>query len=487
VSSYVSAPRGHRRPTGDAQSRAGVAELISLAHETARTAVLPVPGTSAGREPVAAPAARQRHWASQALVCAVLLATTVAVLRAAVTVPAARYVIYAAWMLPLGELAMLAAGQLSYRFRFAQAPSGAFTTLIIQITTTGREHARVSEIIAQIRGYGLTMDYQVWVVTEPGHSADYPLADRVLVVPAAFHARSQRKARALEFSRQARRDAGLERGDVKILFVDDDVTLTEGYISAAFTADYDVCEGVVAPRTAYATWPPWHFLASHADDIRTHSCLVHCSVFQGILRRPLHVHGEGLTVTGEAEGLITWDWPVIASEDLVFGQRAAEVGLRWGWFHEYAEVTSPWSLRDYLAQRRRWLWGDIHAIAHRDVISLPAGLLAASKYVIGAGALLCSAAGWYLRLSGQIPASAGILDYAKLSVLAWTAVFFACGWIGASSPHAGRNDDSRLLAGVLAVLMAPVSVLLAFVAIVIPLAQGDPRSFTVIRKTRERR
>jgi Glycosyl transferase family group 2 len=487
VRSYVGAPGRHRQSTRDVESRAGVAELISLAQGTARTAVLPVPGQGGGSAPVSPSAARERHWASRVAVGAALLAATMVVLWAAVTVPAARYVIYAAWMLPLVELAMLAAGHASYRFRFTQAPTGTFTTLIVQITTTGREHTRVSEIIAQIRSYGLTMVYQIWVVTEPGHRVDYPLADRVLVVPAGFRARSQRKARALEFSRQARRYAGLERSDVKILFVDDDVTLTEGYVEAAFAADYDVCEGVVSPRTAYATWPPWHFLTSHADDIRTHSCLVHCSVFQGILRRPLHVHGEGLTMTGEAEGLVTWDWPVIASEDLVFGQRAAEAGLRWGWFHEYAEVTSPWTLRDYLAQRRRWLWGDIHAISHRSVISFPAALLAASKYVIGVGALLCSAAGWYLRLSGQIPATAGILDYAKLSVLAWMAVFFACGWIGASSPHAGRDDDSRLLAGVLAVLVAPISVLLAFAAIIIPLAQGDPRSFMVIRKTRERR
>jgi len=34
-------------------------------------------------------------------------------------------------------------------------------------------------------------------------------------------------------------------------------------------------------------------MVSHADDIRTHACLVYCSVFQGILGRPLHVPGKG--------------------------------------------------------------------------------------------------------------------------------------------------------------------------------------------------
>jgi hypothetical protein len=392
-------------------------------------------------------------------------------------------VIYAAWMLPLAELALLTVGLAHFRFRFSEAPPGRFTKLIIQITTVGREPGRVNEILAQVRGYDLAVDYELWVVTEPDHLTEYPLADLVLVVPRDFSARSKRKARALEYSRIVRQRLGLDRDDVKILFNDDDVTLTRGYITTAFAANYDICEGIVAPRTSYATWPPWHFLISHADDIRTHSCLVYCSVFQGILRHPLHVHGEGLTVTGTAEARVTWDWPVTASEDLVFGHRAAGLGLKWGWFRQYVEVTSPWSLRDYLVQRRRWLWGDFHAIRHRTV-SWAASLLIIGKYTVGVAALLCSAAGWYLRITGRIPASAGIFDYAKLSVLCWVAVFFACGWIGSGSAVSGRNDDSRLLAAVLAVVMAPVSLLLTFTALLVPLAQGSPRSFAVIRKTR---
>jgi len=174
----------------------------------------------------------------------------------------------------------------------------------------------------------------------------------------------------------------------------------------------------------------------------------------------------------------------VTSEDLAFGQLARRRGLRWGWFHEYAEITSPWSLRDYLTQRRRWLWGDLHAIAHRDATPLPGALLVSFKYAVGILALCCSAAGLYLRAGGVIPASSAILNYGKLSVLAWVTIFFTCGWIGASSTRSARNDDSRLLSGLLAVVMTPVSVLLMFASIVIALARGDPRTFATIRKTR---
>jgi hypothetical protein len=416
-----------------------------------------------------------------------VVAAMVAAFWAIIHWPAGRWLVYASWLVPLGEIALLVIGQTAFRYRFREARPGAFTQCIIQITTAGREHERVTEILKQIRNYSLSMDYELWVVTEPGHRADYPLADRVLVVPENFSAKSQKKARALEFSRRVREYDGLDRADVKIIFNDDDVTLTEGYIERAFAADYDICEGVVTPRTHYAVRPLGHFLTSHADDIRTHACLVYCSVFQGVLRRPVHVHGEGLVVTGRAESIVTWDWPVIASEDLVFGNRAVAAGLRWGWFREYAEVTSPWSVRDYLIQRQRWLWGDIHAVRHRSVLPLAAAARVLIKYAVGVLALLCSMAGLWLRVTGRIPAAAGVLDYAKLSLIAWVGVFFACGWIGASADAPGRrSDDSRMLAGVMAVLAAPASLALALVSIVIPLIQGDPRTFRTIRKTRER-
>ena len=105
--------------------------------------------------------------------------------------------------------------------------------------------------------------------------------------------------------------------------------------------------------------------------------------------------------------------------------------------------------------------------------------------MVGVMALVCSVSGLYLRLTGAIPATSPVFGFAKLSVLAWIMVFFACGWIGASSDISSLNNDSRLLSGVMAVLMMPVSLVLTFAAIAVPLIQGNPRSFKVISKTRE--
>jgi Glycosyl transferase family group 2 len=394
--------------------------------------------------------------------------------------------IFLAWLVPLGELILMIVGSIHYHMRFRRAPRGHFRLLLIQITTTGNEAVRVNEIIAQIRGYDLRIPLEIWVVTEPWGAVTtkdgYPGADRVMVVPATFTARSERKARALEFSRQVRGILGLDTADVKILFNDDDVTPTESYIKTAFAARYDVCEGITVPRVHYSTGPLAHFFASHADDTRTRGCLTYCAVFQGMLGKPLWVHGEGLTATGEAERKVTWDWPVIASEDLTFGQNAARMGLRWGWFHDYVEVTSPWGVKDFITQRRRWTWGNVHAIGHRDVLPLSRAIPLAAKYAFDVATVVLSLTGIALRLVGYLPPGSPIYELSKLSILCWLLMFFYCGWVAAEHKP---TSDSRLLHAAIAALLSPVSSVLAFLVLVVTIVQGNPRTFEVIRKTRE--
>jgi len=415
-----------------------------------------------------------------ALLIVALLAIGVAVTARSAVLHEA---IYAVWLVPLGELVLLGAGQYYYRFRFRRAP-GKFQLLIFQITTTGKEQARVNQIIASVRGYQLPMPYEVWVASEPGHENRYPQADRVVVVPAEFSARSERKARALEYTRRLRADEGLGRADVKILYNDDDVLPTRQYILTAFDADYDVCEGITAPRTEYGTFPAEHLIASHVDDMRARECLIYCSVFQGLLGKPLYVHGEGLTVTGAAEQRVTWDYPLFASEDLAFGQNAAKMGLRWGWFCESVELTSPWTLRDFFIQRKRWLWGNIHAIAHRDVLPWSRAAALVAKYLVDSAVFLLSAVGVAVRLTGELPQGSPLYGAARLALLTWLAVFFASGWIGAGGSVDGRNDDSRLIAALTAVLFSPLSCLVTAAGLAWPLIAGNPRTFEVIRKTR---
>ncbi len=401
-----------------------------------------------------------------------------------------RGVFLGAWLVPLIELVMLAVGQIWYRTRFEWA-AWKFSTLVIQITTTGREEERVNQIISEIRSFRLSMPYRIWVVNEPGLRDRYPRADRVLTVPASFTARSKYKARALEYARRERRRLGLNGPDTKILFVDDDTSVTAAYIERAFGADYDICQGVTTPRVYYGTLPLQHFWLSHFDDLRTRGCLIYCAFFQGFVGKPLHVHGEGLCITGALEDKVTWNYPVFASEDLTFGQNAAHMGAKWGFFHEYVLLTSPWRWADFKKQRKRWLWGNIHAITHRDVLPLWQAVIIAGKYMFGFSLTIISFIAAVMRLVHLYVPPPHMTVVFWLSLCTWLAVFGASGWINSAETLPARARGVRARKRVLyrawqtgvAVALCPLTSLMSVVVFTIALAEGNPKRFEVIPKT----
>jgi Glycosyl transferase family group 2 len=412
------------------------------------------------------------------------------------------WVLLASFLRPGVEAVMVAVGEWWFHARFRRNRDR-FSQLIIQITTTGREEIRVNEIIAEIRAYDLSMPFQIWVANEPGLTDRYPHADRVITVDPSFTTRAEYKARALEYTRQIRVREGLNRDDVKIVFVDDDTSPTRAYIETAFVGDYDLCQGVTAPRIKYGAGPFKHFLLSHMDDMRFLACFIFCSFFQGVVGKPLYVHGEGLCVTGKAESVATWNYPIFASEDLVFGHNAAFKGrtedltsasgtakrdITWGFFHEYIQLTSPWTWGAYLKQRRRWLWGNIHAMTHRDVLPFWSAVMVGAKYLLGFVTYGFSIASIILIMMGVMHPPQYIYTWCYAALIAWLGAFAVSGWVNSELPEAEVRSrighvGHRVGQSIIAVLLCPVTATWTCVALVIAFFMGNPRSFEVIAKT----
>lgn len=369
-------------------------------------------------------------------------------------------IVVVAWLIPVGLVLMAIVGYLHGR-RLRTAPS---SLLIIQITTIGNEHT-VNEIIKIIRGYALELPYQIWVVTEPDVTARYEGADSLVVVPRDFVCKASYKARALEYSRLLRAQLGLIDREIKILYVDDDSIPTKGYIEKAFVADYDICQGIIAPRNNYGR------LLSHLDNLRTINCLTICAVFQGF-GRPLWVHGEGLCVRASAEQAVTWNYPVFASEDMVFGQMAKAKGLKWGFFYDFVHITSPYSFGDFLIQRRRWLWGNIHAIRH--ILPRTAKTLLVTKWILGPVCFFVATIGTSLQWAGLLSIPAPLRPLLFASLLLWLASFAVSGWINSRG-----SIRQTVFAALLAWPVAAANVLVLLVG----LGRGNPGKFEVIEKT----
>jgi hypothetical protein len=379
--------------------------------------------------------------------------------------------ILVAWFTPVLCAAMILVGVVRARQTGARMVFPMPRLLIIQITTVGNVET-VNEIIRRIRGYQLALPMSIWVVTEPWAAASYQGLDELIVVPEGFRCRSSYKARALEYSRRLRVERGLNDYFVKVLFVDDDGVPTKSYIEKVFAADFDVCEGIPTPRTGYG-----RFL-SHMDDLRTINCIYMCSVFQG-LGHPIHVHGEGLCVRGTAEAQVTWDYEMFASEDLVFGHMAVVKGRSWGFVWDYVEITSPFTWRDFLTQRRRWLWGNIHAVRH--VLPLRSSILLIGLYTYGILVFVISTVGIVLTLTGALHLPSGIVPWLVLSTVLWLGLFALSGVI--NSGGGSSNGIRRVRDVVVAILLCFVSSAVAIGVQVVALIKGNPRRFEVIQKT----
>jgi hypothetical protein len=391
-----------------------------------------------------------------------------------------------AYFRPLFEMVLLLLGEWWFHTRF-QEDRSKFSRYVIQITSVGKELERVNEIVNEIRSYPLSMDYEIWVVIEPGFSTAYPNADRVIVVPREFVAVSQYKCRALEYTREVRAELGWTGYDTKITFLDDDTSPTWEFLETAYAGDYDICQGLTAPRVAYGSGPFSHFLLSHIDDLRFHNCLTYCSTFQGIFGAPLFCHGEGMTITGRTEQAIGWNFRIFASEDLTFGCNAAYQGFRWGWFHEYIELTPPWTWGAYFKQRRRWMWGNIHAVVNRDVLPLRPAIRIAIRYGLSLFTFVGSGVALILTLTGHIhiPQVWFSLFYCSLAI--WLLNFALAGWVNAGRRQADQTSfdywSNRIIQTIAAVVLCPFSASFTVIALITTLYMGNPKSFEVIGKT----
>jgi hypothetical protein len=376
------------------------------------------------------------------------------------------------WLYPLLEFAWMVIGLSRARWGSHHHRGSGATEAIIQITTVGN-YETVNEIIKAVREYNLPFPYKFWVVVEPGVDNHYVDADEVIVVPEDFECFAAYKARAQEYSRRLRQLRGLDRHDVKIVMLDDDSLPTAKYFVDVYEADYDVCEGVLTPRRGYG-----RFL-THCDDLRTFSCLVVCSFWQGF-GHPIWIHGEGLCLRGSAEAKVTWNFPVIASEDLTVGQNAVERELKWGFVWEYVQLTSPWTWSDFIKQRRRWIWGNIYALRHGLLPPFASGVIAL-RWVMGAiTEVLVTAALVLVPLRIWQP-SAGLFWVLLASLVAWLGTFVGACWIG--SKDEGASVWKRIGNTIVGTLLAPVTSFLTFYVLILSIAKGDPKSFEVIAKS----
>jgi hypothetical protein len=199
---------------------------------------------------------------------------------------------------------------------------------------------------------------------------------RLLVVPRAYitagHTRF--KARAVQYAQAARQEAGEERDDLWVLHMDDDTGVradTACELARFITAQQDggppsldLAQGILCYPREYAA----NRLVWLADSVRPACDL---SMFAATTGRgsPISgLHGELLLVRASVEGAIGWDFgPRTLVEDAQFALSFCDrFPGRSGWVPARSYGASPSTIRDFIVQRERWVWGLLELSSGRN-------------------------------------------------------------------------------------------------------------------------
>lgn len=200
---------------------------------------------------------------------------------------------------------------------------------------------------------------------------------RVVIVPADFRTpRTTRfKARAIHYAHLLRQREGEARSDVWILHMDDDTSVN--LFTAAELARFVECQRVAGDSGKHLaqgvlTYPREFARSSatwFADAVRPGCDISLFPLTTGRGNPRMGLHGELLLVRASVEAEIGWDFgPQTIVEDAEFAMRFCEVHPgRSAWFPACSYGASPATLKDFVRQRERWVWGLLVLLTQRSI------------------------------------------------------------------------------------------------------------------------
>ncbi len=257
-------------------------------------------------------------------------------------------------------------------------------TVIFQITTRGLEIDAVKRSVNSVLFWApkYLKKFEVWIVTEE----DIPEENRrffeeisqddhvrVLYVPRDFRTPrgTMYKARALCYAAKVRELEGLARSDVWVYLMDEESVVGEDTVLSIieFVERYAPRGKLVAQgMIVYPNFWGRNIFTSIADISRIVQDITLYRL-QFTYGRPfLAVHGSHLLVRADVEKEVGWDFGPVRAEDLIFGLVVAKrFGRVWGWLRGKLYEQSPFTLKDYAKQRRRWMWGLMDVVRCSDV------------------------------------------------------------------------------------------------------------------------
>jgi len=229
--------------------------------------------------------------------------------------------------------------------------------IIFQITTKGQIPI-VQETINRIHSVCRTIQYgkyEVWVITDASETFENA---RTITVPKSFSCNAVFKGRALQYGVEIRRQENLNTNDTYIFHLDDESLITNQTICSVLTFLEDnptpISEGLII----YPLEKEGKIRITNLLDSLRPFCCFECVDFM-THGNPAYIHGSNLLVRSDFEEQVGWDSGKTIAEDTMFAVTAkkkfgSEV---FGWHGGVIEERSPYTIKDFFKQRKRWFFG----------------------------------------------------------------------------------------------------------------------------------
>ncbi len=241
--------------------------------------------------------------------------------------------------------------------------------MIFQITTIGNMEI-VQESIDNINrickevGYN---NYRIDIVSEVDESFRGAFT---MTVPQNYSTinHAKYKARALQYAVEQREKNRENTADVWIYHLDDESMITkQGLLSILDHADNNrepIAEGLITYPNKIDVGSK---LVKYLDAVRPTFCYTCCAWLE-LKKKPDWLHGSNLLLRADIEKSIGWDFPDTCAEDSLFGYIAyKKYGGIFGWHGGVLEEQSPFTFRDFIKQRQRWIKGTIENLERMEI------------------------------------------------------------------------------------------------------------------------
>ncbi len=227
--------------------------------------------------------------------------------------------------------------------------------------------------------YGLDFRSEIWIVTEEdrfreerrffeGLEAEGAI---LFVIPEGYETpnHSRFKARALQYATETRIDRDIDTADDWVYHQDTETMVGEDTILGILDFITDTSDGRLSGAGVILYPQDWRYRFNSVEEttrsVGDIGAMGQMNMWGTV---PFGYHGSHLLVRADVENEIGWDFGRVRSEDLLFSLKLRErFGSVTRRLKGFAYEKPPFTVRDQLKQRRRWILGTIEVLRRGDV------------------------------------------------------------------------------------------------------------------------